>query len=115
MPTFLLSVITPTDSTPPAPDELDAIMSRVAEVRRDLETSGSWVFSGGLAGPGTALRAVRQTTGEVIVVDGPFVEGKEYVGGLTLLTADDLDGALGWAKRLAAVIGLPIDVRAVLG
>ena len=100
---------------PAEPDELAAITARVGAVQADLQASGSWVFGGGLAGTDTALRAVRQTGDEVVVVDGPFAEGREYVGGLTILQADDADGALAWAKRFTAAIGLPIEVRAFLG
>jgi hypothetical protein len=39
------------------------------------------------------------------------VEAKEHIGGFTVLRADDLDAALRWAERYAAVIGLPIEVR----
>ncbi len=45
------------------------------------------------------------------MTDGPYVEAKEHVGGFTVLRAEDLDTALRWAERYAAVIGLPIEVR----
>ena len=35
----------------------------------------------------------------------------EHVGGFTILEADDLDAALGWAGRIARITGLPVEVR----
>ncbi len=40
------------------------------------------------------------------------VLGKEHVGGFWIVRAEDLDVALGWARRAArAVAPLPIEVR----
>lgn len=49
--------------------------------------------------------------GKVEVKDGPYVETKEVVGGLTILEAADLDAALGWGGRLAEATGVPVEVR----
>jgi hypothetical protein len=51
----------------------------------------------------------------VIVTDGPFAEGKEYLGGVTIIKAPDLDAALAWAGRYAEITGLPIEVRPFQG
>jgi hypothetical protein len=47
----------------------------------------------------------------VLVTDGPFAEGKEHVGGFTVVEAPDLDAALAWGRRLARATSLPIEVR----
>ena len=80
---YLLSVYTPADGTPPSPDELAVIMKRVDDFHQELHAAGSWVFAGGLAGPATAT-VVRATDDEVLLTDGPFLEGKEYLGGLAI-------------------------------
>jgi hypothetical protein len=49
------------------------------------------------------------------MTDGPYTEGKEHVGGFTVVDAPDLDAALGWAARLAEATSLPIEVRPFLG
>jgi hypothetical protein len=51
---YLLSVVTPTEGTPPAPEELDAIMKNVDTLHREMRDAGAWVFSGGLEAPDTA-------------------------------------------------------------
>ena len=45
------------------------------------------------------------------LTDGPYVEGKEHVGGFTIVEAEDLDAALRWAERVARITGLPVEVR----
>src|SRR5207253_5743428 len=60
----------------------------------------AWVFSGGLNAPSTAT-VLRPGGGEVLITDGPFAEGKEYLGGFTIITAPDLDSALDWGRKLA--------------
>jgi len=47
----------------------------------------------------------------VLITDGPFVEGKEYLGGITIIDVPDLDAALGWAARITRATTLPIEVR----
>jgi hypothetical protein len=83
--------------------ELDAI-------NRDMKAAGAWVFAGGLHPPTTATVA-RLKDGEVLLTDGPFVEGKEYLGGITIVDVPDLDAALVWAGRIARATTLPIEVR----
>ena len=107
---YLLSVVTPTDGTPPAPDELDAIMKNVDTLHREMQDAGAWVFSGGLEAPDTAT-VVRPQGDELLLTDGPFVEAKEYVGGISIIDAADLDEALEWGRRSARAIRLPIEVR----
>jgi len=79
-------------------------------VNREIKAAGSWVFAGGLHAPSTATVA-RFRDGEVLMTDGPFVEGKEFLGGITIIDAPDLDAALGWASKIARATTLPIEVR----
>ncbi len=110
---YLLSVVQP-DGDPPPADELAEIMARVETVSRELKATGNWVFAGGLHPPSTAT-VVRVKNGETLLTDGPFAEGKEHIGGFTILKARDLDGALEWARRYAAATTLPIEVRPFQG
>ena len=49
--------------------------------------------------------------GELLMTDGPFAEGKEHLGGFTIIRAPDLDAALEWGGRLARATTLPVEVR----
>lgn len=106
---YLLSVYQPDGPIPP-PEILSKIMSDLEVVHRDLKAANSWVFAAGLHAPSTAT-VIRAKDGEVSMTDGPFVEGKEHLGGFTVIRAPDLDVALKWGQRLAEATTLPIEVR----
>jgi hypothetical protein len=106
---YLLSVYQP-DGEPPPPEVLEPIMRQVHALQDELKAAGAWVFSGGLHDPGTAT-VVRVKDGEILTTDGPYIEGKEHIGGFTVITAADLDAALEWGRKAARAIGLPIEVR----
>jgi hypothetical protein len=106
---YLLSVYQP-DGPPPAPEVLERISADLDALNRELREAGAWVFAGGLHPPSTAT-VVRVTDGEVLWTDGPFTEGKEHIGGFTIVRAPDLDAALAWGRRLAEATTLPIEVR----
>lgn len=109
---YLLSVYQP-DGTPPPPEVLGPIMARVHALQDEQKQAGVWVFSAGLHEASTAT-VVRMKDGEVLTTDGPYIEGKEHVGGFTVIKAPDLDAALVWARKAAQAIGLPIEVRPFL-
>ena len=106
---YLLSVYQP-DGPVPAPEVLQAISRDLDTVNTELRAAGAWVFAGGLHPPSTAT-VVRPKNGELLLTDGPFAEGKEHLGGFTIITARDLDSALDWGRRLARATTLPIEVR----
>lgn len=109
---YLLSVVTPAEGAqPPSPSELEVIMARVSALQTDMRAAGVWVFAGGLEAPSTATVLRPGDDGALRTVDGPFAEGKEYLGGFTVIDVADLDAALDWGGRTVAAIGLPIEVR----
>ncbi|MFE3189694.1 YciI family protein [Nocardia sp. NPDC059240] len=105
---YLLSIYQPESDAPP-PD-LDVIMSELAKLNDEMRAAGAWVFAGGLHAPSTAT-VLRAKGSEVLVTDGPYAESKEHIGGFSVIQAEDLDEALVWGKRMAEIIGLPIEVR----
>jgi hypothetical protein len=106
---YLLSVYQPDGGTPP-PEVLDPIIRDLQTLNEEMKDAGVWVFSAGLHPPSTAT-VLRPRDGEVLMTDGPFAEGKEHLGGFTIISAEDLDAALGWGRRLAEATTLPIEVR----
>jgi hypothetical protein len=109
---YLLSVFQP-DGPTPSPEALSAIGADLDALNEDMRAAGVWVFSKGLlpARSATVLRPQQGAPDEVLVSDGPFIEGREHLGGFTIIDADDLDAALGWGRRLATATTLPIEVR----
>ena len=61
--------------------------------------------------PPSTATVLRVAGGEVIMTDGPFSEGKEHLGGFTVIQVADLDEALDWARQFAEITGLPLEVR----
>jgi len=113
MKSYVLNIIQPVGEAPP-PEVLEPIMARLAEVRRDLELQECWVFGRGLEQP-EASTVVSMRGDEVIATDGPWTEGKEHIGGVTIIRVRDLDAALKVAARFTQVTGLPIEVRPFQG
>lgn len=113
---YLLNVIEPAHEPGDVPTgaDLERIVADVGALDRDLRAAGVWVFGSSLAHP-SASTVVRAGAGEPLVTDGPFAEGKEHVGGFTVIEVDDLDAALGWARRASEATGLPIEVRPTEG
>jgi len=110
---YLLSVIEPGEGTPP-PDDLEKIMRDVGAVDQEMRDAGVWVFAGGLHPPSTAT-LLRPQGGDVLATDGPFAEGKEHIGGFSIVKAPDLDAALEWGRKLSRATTLPIEVRPFRG
>jgi hypothetical protein len=110
---YLLNVIQPDGDRPP-PEVLEPIMERVQAWEGEVKAAGAWVFTAQLHLASTAT-VVRVQDGEVLMTDGPFAEGKEHIGGFTIISAPDLDVALDWARKLSAATTLPIEVRPVHG
>lgn len=60
---------------------------------------------------------VRLAEGETLLTDGPFVDSKDYLGGLVIIDAANLDEALTVAAELQALRSTPggaIEVRPML-
>lgn len=110
---YLLTIYQP-DGDPPPPEVLDRVMRDIDVMNQELKATNSWVFAGGLH-PASTATVVRVRDGDTLMTDGPYVEGKEHVGGFTIIKASDLDAALEWGRRLAKATTLPIEVRPFQG
>ena len=106
---YLLSVYQPEGDAPPA-EFLDKVRADVDVLNEELRVAGAWVFAGGLH-PSSTATVVRLQDGDLLVTDGPFVEGKEHIGGFWVIQAPDLDAALEWARKAARACTVPIEVR----
>ena len=106
---YLLSVYQPAGPVP-EPKVMQQISRDLDVLNAEIKAAGSWVFAGGLFPPSTAT-VVRARDGQVLTTDGPFAEGKEHLGGYTIVRAPDLDTALDWAGKMASATTLPVEVR----
>ena len=63
--------------------------------------------------PSSAATTVRQHDGKTDVLDGPYADTKEQFAGYFFVEADDLDGAIAWAKRCPSSKYGSIEIRPV--
>src|SRR5258708_28591678 len=82
---YLLSIYQPDGDPPPAP-ALERIMRDVHALRQEMKAAGAWVFASGLY-PSSTATVVRLKDGDLLTTDGPFTEGKEHIGGVSIVTA----------------------------
>jgi hypothetical protein len=92
---------------PMTAEEMQQSWQQIGVLEAEMKSKDAWVFSGRLH--------VRQSNGELLTTDGPFVEAREHLGGFYIINADDLDGALAWAAKVTRCIGKPIEVRPFAG
>ena len=65
--------------------------------------------------PISTATTLGEKNGETVIMDGPFAETKEVLGGFEMLECKDLDEAIGIAKRFPALrVGSLVEVRPVL-
>ena len=64
--------------------------------------------------PASAARTVRTTKGKTQVLDGPYAETKEQLGGLRIIDVADLAAALSWAARCPTALHGVVEVRSIL-
>ena len=107
---YLLSVCHSAADSRPPPAALNKIMSDVRALRKEMQSAEVWVFSGGLHDADSAT-VLRHQDGDIVLTDGPFIESKEQIGGISIIRAPDLDAALLWARKLARATTAPIEVR----
>jgi hypothetical protein len=105
---YLLSLYQP-DTDPPVTGDVEQIQHDLDALESRARAAGAWVFSAGLQPPDTAT-VVRTKGGRPVTTDGPYVEGKEHIGGFVVVEASDRDEALDWARQLSTAATLPVEV-----
>jgi len=108
MPQYLVSGYLPDNFDPSAMDE--ATVEGIHALNREMDAAGVTKFACGL-GKAHTLRV--QPNGEVLLTDGPYLETKEHVGGLSILECADLEEALAWARKGVKVGRGPVEVREI--
>jgi hypothetical protein len=90
----------------------EAMMRDMGELNEEMEAKGVTIFAGGLH-PASSAKSLRaQPGGKVLVTDGPYLETKEHIGGLTILEAADIYEALAWGRKGAVAGRASCEVRA---
>lgn len=96
-----------------AQGERDSVMDDYGAWIRQLEESGRHVMSARLQ-PVANAATLHRNGGRSSVVDGPFAETKEQIGGFHLIEAENREEALNLAEGIPTLrVGGRIEVRAV--
>ncbi len=95
------------DFVPPAD-----LIAKMGKFNDSLSRAGVLLSLDGLTPPAKAAR-VKFAGGKPKVVDGPFTEAKEMVGGYWMIQVRSKEEAIEWAKRAPMLDGDTIEVREV--
>ena len=103
------------DETVPLPEPTPDLEERMGKFVEEAITAGVIVATGGIA-PTSMGAKISLEDGKFTVVDGPFTEAKELIGGWALMECRDKDEAVEWSKRFLSVLGEgEVRVRPVFG
>jgi len=108
MPQYLVAGYLPDDFDPSSLTE--ATIEGIHALNREMIAAGVRKFAGGL-GKAHTLRA--QPNGELLVIDGPYLETKEHVGGFWILECKDMDEAVAWAGKGGKACRFAVEVREI--
>ena len=108
MPQYLFAGYLPDNFDPSTLDE--AMVEEIHALNREMIAAGVRKFACGL---GKTMSLRPQPNGEVLLTDGPYLETKEHVGGLTIVETADLEEALAWARKGAKACRGPVEVREI--
>jgi hypothetical protein len=75
-----------------------------------MTQAGVLKSSGGLE-PSSAATTVKVVDGQTRVLDGPYADSKEQLGGFHIIEVPDLDGAIAWAARSPTALHGVVEVR----
>ena len=85
---------------PPSPE----LFEKMGKFVEEAINAGVIVATGGIA-PTSEGAKITLKDGEFTILDGPFAEAKEIVGGWAIMECRDLDEAIEWSKRFVSVLG----------
>ena len=93
--------------------DVDQMMGAYAAYTEAMAKAGVMVGGRPPAAPHATATTVRTTGGKTQVLDGPYAETKEQLGGYYLIDVPDLDAALSWAARCPGASHGAVEVRPI--
>ena len=94
------------------PDQNGAQLAAYGAYMKAMADAG--VIKGGQRlHPASTATTVRVKNGKTQVLNGPYAEVKEQLGGYFLIDAPDLDAAISWAARCPGAEDGAIEVRPI--
>jgi hypothetical protein len=93
-------------------EERSRVVGRYQALAEEARAAGV-MLGGDELGPTRDATTVRIREGQTLVVDGPYAEAKEALGGYFLFECDTIDQAVEWAARIPAAERGAVEVRPV--
>ena len=93
--------------------ELGQLRAESVQLANQIHSSGKYVDAAPLHPTSTAT-CVRVREGKLLVTDGPFAETREQLGGYFLITAENLDEAIGIGGRIPGARIGTVEIRPVI-
>ena len=93
--------------------ELGHLRAESVQLANEIHSSGKYVDAAPLHPTSTAT-CVRVREGKLLVTDGPFAETREQLGGYFLITAENLDEAIGIGGRIPGARIGTVEIRPVI-
>ena len=103
-----LSMIRVQENTGKQPSE--RMMTEMGKLMGEMKSAGKLLDTAGLA-PTAQSKRVRLRGGKISVVDGPFTETKEVVGGFAILEAGSMQDAIELTKHFLKIHGQEWDIE----
>jgi hypothetical protein len=109
---YLLLICSDKAQTAPPPADMNAIVQAHMRLSDELRAAGKMVVSERLRPDSDGTR-VRTKAGQRQLMDGPFTETKEALGGFYLIECDTKQEAVEWAKKIPLGDGGFVEVRPI--
>jgi hypothetical protein len=115
---FIITAQPGKNSAPPDPNAPfdEELFSAYMRFNEEMHKAGVLVAAEGLK-PGGDVARIEVTRGKRGVVDGPFTESKELVGGFYIIEVNSQEAAIAWALRCPTGLGFDdvLEIRALTG
>lgn len=107
---YMLLMYATESAGPSTPEEYQAAAQAWYGFNESAKAAGVWLSNNGLT-PVADATSVKLREGKTLVVDGPFAETHEQLGGYYVLDCKDLDEAIAWAAKIPTAAYGTIEVR----
>lgn len=104
---------TPEELSERAGEKAQAYWAAYTQYGQMLSAAGAITGGAGLKGPETAT-TLRLRGGHRELLDGPYAETKEQLGGVFIIDVESLDAALDWAAKCPAAARGVVEIRPLL-
>ncbi|QNI37852.1 YciI family protein [Edaphobacter albus] len=109
MPQYLVAIHHPDNYDPSV--ETEEMGRDIDVLNEEMNAAGARFFAGGLQSALRAKSLRKQSGGEVLITDGPYLETKEHIGGFWILQCANMDEAVAWGRKAVVACRSSVEVR----